>query len=163
MTDPKNTRGRPLLMTPTPSMAICSSLDDLARLLHALGPLYVRYSRGPDVDASEQSKDGESGLPLPGLSVNPLSPERWWTRPLQHWLARQLMQYRHLEDRDSGEFAWILAGDEVARGPDCEPLLAGVVPIADVTEHLLNEADQVYAAVFDRGALPADGEGEAED
>ena len=163
MTNPRKTRGQPFLMTPAPSMAICSSLDDLARLVRALAPLYVRYSRGPEIDASEQSKDGESGLALPGLSVNPLSPESWWTRPLQHWLARQLMQYRHLQTRGGSEFAWVLAGDEVARGPDCEPLLAGVVPIADVTLELLDEADEVYAAVFDRGALPADDGGDAVD
>ena len=152
-----NPRSHPHVTPSTGSLAICDGLDDLARLIRTLGPLYVRYSAGPDADACEQSRDGESGLPLPGLSVNPLNPEPWWTRPIEHWLARQLMQYGHLDD--DGDFAWALAGREVARGPDSEPLLVEVVPVAFFTEGALDEADRVYSDAFDRGTRRAPGRG----
>ncbi|MFK4791508.1 DUF6098 family protein [Microbacterium sp. ZW T5_56] len=131
----------------------CRTLDELASLVRAHPTVYVRYSAGPRHDADELSIDGESGLELPGLSVNPLTPEQWWSRPLAHWLARQLMQYQHLRERD-GAFGWVLTGREVGRGPDCEPLVVDVVPLARIADSLVTEADALYDRVFDRGALP---------
>ena len=59
------------------------SIRGLAELEMTLGgpAAYVRYSKGPQHDLGEASVDTESGLELPGLSVNPLDPEPWWTRP----------------------------------------------------------------------------------
>lgn len=71
---------------------------DLEALIAVDPRLYVRYFKGPEHDASGRSLDTESGLELPGLSVNPLNPERWWTRPLGDWVARQLCQYKHLQE-----------------------------------------------------------------
>jgi uncharacterized protein DUF6098 len=81
--------------------------------------------QGPDEDRKNGgSVDYESGLRLPGFSANPLDPERWWTRPLRDWLARQLCQYAHIKDSaDDGRVAWILKGDVAGRGPDNEPLI----------------------------------------
>jgi hypothetical protein len=131
----------------------CRTLDELGKLVSEYPGVYVRYSAGPRHDADELSIDGESGLELPGLSVNPLTPEAWWSRPLAHWLARQLMQYQHLGERE-GAFGWVLTGREVGRGPDCEPLVVDVVPLARITQSLVAEADALYSRVFDRGALP---------
>jgi len=125
------------------------SLEELAALVSRRAPLYVRFSAGPDADATETSVDHESGCELPGLSVNPLVPEPWFDRPAVHWVARQLVQYAHLDEPD--RFAWVLAGDEVGRGPDCEPLVAGVEPVARVPEEVVREAHRLYEDVFDVG------------
>ncbi|MGC5166065.1 DUF6098 family protein [Luteimicrobium sp. DT211] len=109
--------------------------------------LYVRVSGGPAVDRCTVSRDHESGCVLPGLSVNPLSPEPWWDRPVEHWVARQLTQYAHLAD--DGSFAWLLTGEVSGRGPDCEPLLVAVRPVAVLEDAALAEARGVYERVLD--------------
>jgi hypothetical protein len=131
-------------------------LGSLAALEAELGapPLYVRYSEGPDADASGRSIDTESGLELPGLSVNPLDPEPWWTRPTADWLARQLCQYKHLSERNPDRLAWVLRGRVVGRGPDCEPLLVDAEFVARLTDALLAEAEQRYHARFAAGRGP---------
>ncbi|WP_248305751.1 DUF6098 family protein [Agromyces sp. H66] len=131
-------------------------LDSLKALESELGtaPLYVRYSRGPDHDLRQTSIDTESGLELPGLSVNPLDPEPWWTRPTSDWLARQLCQYKHLRDRNPDRIAWVLRGTIVGRGPDCEPLLADVEFIAELGDDLLAEAERRYHEHFAAGVGP---------
>ncbi|GAA4170656.1 DUF6098 family protein [Gryllotalpicola koreensis] len=128
-----------------------NTIDELAELIDATGePVYVRYSKGPEADASESSIDHESGLELPGLSVNPLNPEEWWTRPMRDWLARQLCQYAHLREEDPDSRAWVLTGRVVGRGPDCEPLVAGQQPLALIADAMVDEAGRVYSARFDR-------------
>jgi hypothetical protein len=131
-------------------------LDSLAALEMELGPapLFLRYSEGPDADASERSIDAESGLELPGLSVNPLDPEPWWTRPTADWLARQLCQYMHLGDRNPDRLAWVMRGRVIGRGPDCEPLLVDAEFVARLTDALLTEAEQRYRARFNAGRGP---------
>jgi hypothetical protein len=126
-------------------------LDSLAALEAELGaaPLFLRYSEGPG-----RSIDTESGLELPGLSVNPLDPEPWWTRPTADWLARQLCQYKHLSERNPDRLAWVLQGRVVGRGPDCEPLLVDAEFVARLTDALLAEAEQRYHARFAAGRGP---------
>src|SRR3954469_9029786 len=126
------------------SFAEVTSLSELATAVRAGSPLYVRYSEGPSQDARGRSVDFESGLELPGLSVNPLAPEQWWTRPLNDWLARQLCQYRYLEQKEPERYAWVLRGRVVARGPDNEPLLTDIEPIARLSDAVLREAEREY-------------------
>jgi hypothetical protein len=135
-------------------------LAQLAAVVRACPGLHVRYSQGPDDDARRHSVDTESGLELPGLSVNPLDPEAWWTRPLEDWLARQLSQYRHLAEKDPTRIAWILRGEMCGRGPDCEPLLRNTEAVAVLDEVLLEEARDRYRTNFDAGRGPADDAGE---
>ena len=110
-------------MRATPEPRRLDSLDALAAMLGAQ-PSFVRYSEGPRHDADETSIDTESGLELPGLSVNPLDPESWWTRDVRDWLARQLCQYKHLRDRNRDRTAWLVRGELVGRGdrPDGYPV-----------------------------------------
>jgi hypothetical protein len=138
----------------TASLTSLDSLVELEDLVRRQPRLCVRYSEGPEQDMSRNSIDTESGLELPGLSVNPLAAEAWWTRPLTDWLARQLCQYRHLSEKNPARFAWILIGREVGRGPDCEPLLADVQPVGRLSERLLEEAERVYHQQFDAGKGP---------
>jgi hypothetical protein len=131
----------------------CESLAELAELTKRSPALFVRYSRGPDRDMEKTSCDYESGLELPGLSVTPLTPASWWTRPLVDWLARQVRSYAHLkESADDDRCAWALEGAVVERGPDNEPLLADVRPIAMLSEGLLREAHECYRERFETGA-----------
>jgi hypothetical protein len=132
-----------------------ASIDQLAEVVRRHGRAYVRYSEGPSGDHGG-SVDTESGLTLPGLSVNPLHAETWWTRPFEDWLARQVCQYRELQEKNPDRFAWVLRGTEVGRGPDCEPLLREVVPIARLEHALLEEADARYRARFHAGKGPED-------
>jgi len=150
---PQQVAGAPSSPPGTDGMAMVERLDQLAELVAAAGPVYVRFSAGPQADASGTSRDGESGAELPGLSVNRLQPEPWWDRPARVWIARQLMQYAHLGA--SGErFAWVLTGREVGRGPDSEPLVADVVPVALLAGTVLDEAVAVYREALAPGRLP---------
>ncbi|HWC37117.1 MAG TPA: DUF6098 family protein [Acidimicrobiales bacterium] len=127
-----------------------STLDELVDLAEAAGPLFIRYSEGPEEDRCRRSIDYESGLELPGLSVNPLRPEPWWTRPLRHWVARQLCAYAHIGEQGS-KVPWVLTGKVIGRGPDNEPLLGPFEPMAFLSESLVEEARTVYEADFDVG------------
>ncbi|GER23013.1 hypothetical protein NCCP1664_15090 [Zafaria cholistanensis] len=132
------------------------SIAELEDLVRSEPDLYVRYSAGYESDRDGGSLDTESGIELPGLSVNPLRPESWWTRPLQDWLARQLCQYKHLKDKNPDRYAWVARGHCIARGPDCEPLLTGVTPVARLSDALLDEAQRIYEDRFDAGTGPED-------
>jgi hypothetical protein len=138
---------------PPAEMALVTSLDELAELVGHLGTAYVRFSDGPDADEDGTSTDGESGEVLPGLSVNPLTPEPWWHRPVRHWLARQVRQYAHLAG--DGRIAWVLTGPVVGRGPDCEPLVSPFHPVAVLDGEALEEAAAVYHSAFGAGRRPA--------
>ncbi|MFC7375908.1 DUF6098 family protein [Brachybacterium sp. GCM10030267] len=132
------------------------SLDELEAELRENPELFLRYSEGPDADREGGSMDSESGLEMPGLSVNPMHPESWWTRPVTDWLARQLCQYKDLAEKNPERFAWVLRGERVGNGPDCEPLMTNVEPIARLEPSVLEEAERVYEENFDAGQGPED-------
>jgi hypothetical protein len=135
-------------------MPVLTSLEQVRALVMGESrPVYVRYSRGPEADGNGGSLDDESGLELPGLSVNPVNPEEWWTRPVEDWIARQLCQYAHLSGGSGGAEGrrpWLLTGRVVGAGPDCEPLIADPEPLAWVDDAVVDEADEVYTTRFDR-------------
>jgi hypothetical protein len=113
------------------------SVEDLVELVERSPvPLYVRFSSGLDDD---RSVDHQSGLPLPGLSVNPLRPPAWWQgRPLSEWVTRQVRAYHHLRKRDDDRRCWVVTGTVVDRGPDNEPLLAGVEGVGVLSDGLVD-------------------------
>lgn len=118
--------------------------------------LYLRCSEGPGADARSARVDAESGLELPGLPVHPLQPESWWHRPVADWLARQLSRCLEACESDPTCYPWVLTGHVAGRGPDCEPLIANVAPVARLAPELLEEAEARYREHFDTG-------GESED
>jgi hypothetical protein len=150
-----NPMSDPLLSTTEMRIGTVSTLEELARVVQDSGRAYVRYSEGPEND-QDTSVDTESGLALPGLSVNPLHAETWWSRPFEDWLARQVCQYRDLQEKNPERYPWVLLGREVGRGPDCEPLLRDVVPLARLDDRLLSEAAHRYETRFDAGKGPED-------
>jgi len=121
------------------------TLRELADLLDHRRDLYVRWSRGPAYDTEETSRDELTGVPLPGLSANPLAVEEWWEgRSQQLWVARRLYDYRHLREmRGPGVRPWVLEGREIARGPDNEPLVACQQPVAWLDEDVVVEATRL--------------------
>src|SRR5687767_1580414 len=123
---------------------VVDSLEHLCDLVAE--DAFVRYSKGPDDDRRSDSRDYESGLDLPGLSVNPIQPEDWWTRPLEEYLARQICNYAHIQDQaDDQRRAWILTGDVVSRGPDNEPLVGrDFTPVAWLSDTVIDEAKRLY-------------------
>jgi len=132
------------------SLPTLHTLSELAELLAPDSVVYVRYSPGPESDAGHPSNDHESGLEMPGVSVNPLNQPGWWSLPEEDWLARRICQYLH--QTKEGARPWVLKGTEVDFGPDNEPLLVDVEPIAWISEDLVREARQRYHSRLDAGA-----------
>jgi hypothetical protein len=123
-------------------LPLVRSLDALAELVGAKAGLFVRWSKGPDHDRGQTSRDHASGLDMPGLAVNPLDPPSWWTRPVHEWVARQITAYDHLGADQPEHFAWVLTGRVVERGPDNEPLVVDVQPVARLAPGVLREATE---------------------
>ncbi|MFF5970675.1 DUF6098 family protein [Streptomyces sp. NPDC012769] len=132
----------------TTTMATIGSLEELTELMAARRGLYVRWSLGPDVDlAGTRSRDGLTGVELPGLSANALDVEEWWgDRSLRTWAARRLYDYSHLPRvRDGRVRPWLLRGREAGRGPDNEPLVRDVRPLGWVAEEVIAQAEREIA------------------
>lgn len=117
-----------------------ASLTALSKLVVERPGLFVRWSKGPDHDGGERSTDYATGLTLPGLAVSPLTPPPWWTLPVDEWVARQVRAYAHLADDQPDNLAWVLAGRIAGRGPDNEPLVVDVEPVARLRMSVLHEA-----------------------
>jgi len=131
-------------------MPTIASLDGLVHLTSTeRRELFVRWSRGPAVDlrGRQSSRDALTGVRMPGLSANPLRVESWWTESPRLWLARRLYDYRHLPDlRGPRVRPWELAGEEIERGPDNEPLVRCLAPLAWIARRVIDEAENVVNA-----------------
>lgn len=122
-------------------MRTVQSLAELTELVGSERDLYVRWSRGPRADRHGHSRDPLTGGDLPGLSASPLAVEPWWEdRSLLLWVARRLYDYRHLSCRRADAQAWVFIGRECGRGPDNEPLVECLQPVAWVTDEVTDEA-----------------------
>ena len=123
-------------------MPTVETLDELTELARRHPRLFVRWSRGPRADAAGGSSDDLTGVPLTGLSANPLAVEPWWGgRPLRLWIARRLYDYSHLKhEKGPGVRPWILEGRELGRGPDNEPLVGCERPVAWIADRVISDA-----------------------
>lgn len=130
------------------------TLAELAELVTMGVAPYLRYSPGPEADSVHASTDHESGLAMPGVSVNPLAAPGWWTLPLEDWLARRVCQY--LRELREGARPWLLSGRPVDFGPDNEPLIVDPQPVAWVSPDLVAEAHARYHARLNAGAATHD-------
>jgi hypothetical protein len=126
-----------------------TTLHQVVELIERGRPVFVRWSKGPGVDLAEApvSKDTLTGTELPGLSANPLSIEEWWKeQPVTLWAARRLYDYSHLrEDHGPDVQPWLLEGEEAGRGPDNEPLVRDVHPVAWIGDSVIAEAEAEVA------------------
>jgi hypothetical protein len=114
-----------------------TSVEELVEIVERSAvPLYVRFSSGLHDD---RSVDHQSGLTLPGVSVNPLHPPTWWQGPpLSEWVTRQVRAYHHLRRRDDDRRCWVVTGTIVDRGPDNEPLLMDVEGVGVLSNGLVD-------------------------
>jgi hypothetical protein len=127
---------------------VFETMYELETALRRYPRLHLRYSKGPEWDARSASTDAESGLELPGLGAQPLAPENWWLRPVSDWFARQIWRFGSHSSADTTRIIWVLIGREAGRGPDCEPLLTNIVPVARLSDGLLAEAEHRYERYF---------------
>jgi hypothetical protein len=133
------------------SLPVIDSLDELTALINHTPNVYLRYSEGPEKDSeASASCDYESEVLMPGLSVSAIAPEPWWPREPQDWIARRIRQYAQLGHTE-GRFAWLLSGEVVGHGPDHEPLVNDIRPIARLSDRTLEEAAARYRARFNIG------------
>jgi hypothetical protein len=130
------------------NLRVIDDLNEIVQLAERDAPLYVRYSEGPHRDREGPSRDYESGLLMPGLSVTPLKPPEWWTPPARQWIARRICKYADLMQGSRKPRPWLLTGREVGTGPDHEPLVAECRPIAWVGPSALDAAADIYQRRF---------------
>jgi hypothetical protein len=135
----------------TNDMPTIDDLREVVELVEQIANVFVRYSHGPAVDAAETSRDYESGVDMPGLSVTTVAPEPWWPRPAIDWVARRVCKYADLAQADGERRPWLLSGDAVGYGPDHEPLVTAVQPVAWIGRRALAQALEVYRQRFDVG------------
>lgn len=141
---------------PEDRLPVVASLDELADLAGDRADLYIRWSRGPEADKGGTSRDELTGVELPGLCANPLAVADWWeNRPMRTWVARRLYDYRHLEERrGEGVRPWVLAGEELGRGPDNEPIVRCDEAVALIDDAVVREAEEeILAKKQDWGPL----------
>ncbi|MEV5173961.1 DUF6098 family protein [Streptomyces flaveolus] len=138
-------------------LPVMSTLAEVARLVERHQGLYVRWSKGPGTDLDDVSSTDElTGVPMPGLSANPLDVENWWEdRSVELWVARRLYDYAHLpHDKGPGVRPWVLRGRETGRGPDNEPLVADVEPLCWIADEVIEAArDEVSRQEREWGTL----------
>ena len=127
-------------------------LDELVRMVRDTdSAIYLRYSKGPQHDKSGgPSRDYEAEVDLPGFSVTSISPESWWSRPTEDWVARRICKYLELGE-ETDRFPWLLTGPETGRGPDHEPVVELGEVIGRLDETVVEQARQLYEARFDVG------------
>jgi hypothetical protein len=126
-------------------------LGELTELATSTAEVYIRYSVGPEADAEHPSRDYEADLDLPGLPVTTLRPEPWWRRDPIDWVARRVCKYMDLAHRAPDRRPWVLTGEVVGYGPDHEPLIGAVQPLAWIGERALEQASKRYHERFDVG------------
>ena len=133
--------------TPGDELPVLQTLEELADLVSERHDLYVRWSQGPHRDRRGTSLDELSGVPLPGLSASALGVEPWWgDRDRTVWAARRIYDYAHLPVRRRGHIRpWVLEGHLCGRGPDNEPLVDTVRPIAWLGDSLIDDAHAIIA------------------
>jgi hypothetical protein len=131
---------------------IIGALDELVALaVNTDSTLFLRYSKGPEYDTSRgPSRDYEAEVDLPGLSVTNISPEPWWSRPAEDWVARRVCKYLELGEEED-RYPWLLTGRETGRGPDHEPVVELETVVGRLADTVVEEARQLYEARFDVG------------
>jgi hypothetical protein len=126
-------------------------LDQVVCLVQKYDDVLLRYSKGPTADSdSGPSRDYEADVDLPGLSATTVEPEPWWPRPAEDWIARRICKYAELGEAE-GRYPWLLTGDVAGYGPDHEPLVVNVRPLARITSKALDQAKALYRSRFDVG------------
>lgn len=132
-------------------LPVLRNLDELVRFVRDHPDILLRYSEGPEADAEHgPSRDYEAGVDLPGLSATRVEPEPWWPRPVVDWIARRVCKYAELGEAE-GRYPWLLTGEVAGYGPDHEPLMVRVRPLARISAEALEQAKNHYESHFEVG------------
>jgi hypothetical protein len=132
-------------------LPVIDSFEELVSLVERQPGLFLRYSHGPAADAAGgPSRDYEADVDLPGLSTTTIGPEPWWPRPTADWVARRICKYAELGAEEE-RFPWLLAARVAGQGPDHEPIVVDVRPVARIGENALKHAEELYQNRFDVG------------
>jgi hypothetical protein len=132
-------------------LPVIRSFAELVEFVAPRDDVLLRYSKGPWEDADTgPSRDYEADVDLPGLSATTVAPEPWWPRPAEDWIARRVCKYAELGE-DEDRFPWLLTGEIAGWGPDHEPVVVEVRPLARVSQEALDEAQQLYQERFKVG------------
>jgi hypothetical protein len=132
-------------------LPVIQTLAELVEFVVAQDGALLRYSKGPWHDAEAgPSRDYEADVDLPGLSATTVTPEPWWPRPPADWIARRVCKYAELgEDKD--RYPWLLTGEVAGWGPDHEPVVVHVHPLARISQKALAQARDLYEKRFNVG------------
>ncbi|NKU87809.1 hypothetical protein GS884_09705 [Rhodococcus hoagii] len=133
-----------------------TTLAELVALTASTHGIFLRYSAGPERDAADcRSRDRESDIDMPGLTVTPLSLEPWWPRTAEEWIARRLHRCCGLVEQVPAEqgsepdrFPWLLTGTVIGHSLDLEPLVAQFRPLARIHRSVLEEAARLFEQQF---------------
>jgi uncharacterized protein DUF6098 len=132
-------------------LEVIEDWDELVCLVRERPGLFLRFSEGPAIDEQAGcSRDYEADVDLPGLSVTTIDPEPWWTRPAEDWIARRLCKYAELGEEEE-RFPWLLTGRRVGVGPDHEPVVKVLEPVARLGQSVLDHAAARYQEQFHVG------------
>ena len=125
-------------------LPVLDTLSQVVELCANQPNVYLRFSYTPDDRDAAARRERESGYLLPGVPAWPLCPESWWGAGSRVWVARQLARRGYLAR--AGAEPWLVTGEVRGRGPDCEPLIANLTPVAHIHTRVLAEADETYGA-----------------
>ena len=141
------------------TMRTITSLDEvieMAQAMHAAGQtLYVRYSKGPAVDAKggNRSRNHATGEIHGGLSVNALTDHEYEPSTDRGWIIQQLAEYSFMVLQGGrGTRCWLLTGTPCGRGADNELVVEDVAAVAYVAPAVVDAASVAYMAVEDRAS-----------
>lgn len=115
-------------------MKTVTTLEQVKAII-AAGPVFVRWSHGPDQDRSDgwQSKNHQTGAFESGMSVNDFPADG-----SDYDIYTRLAEYRHI----GHPVCYLCRGEVVGTGSDGEPCLTDVVPVAIVDDALILGEDQ---------------------
>jgi hypothetical protein len=140
-----------LVAEETRELPVIQTFAELVELVTARDDVLLRYSKGPWYDAhAGPSRDYEADVDLPGLSATTVSPEPWWPRPPGDWIARRVCKYAELGE-DTDRYPWLLTGEVAGWGPDHEPVVVNVRPLARISQEALTQARDLYEKRFNVG------------
>jgi hypothetical protein len=69
---------------------------------------------------------------------------------VEDWVARRICKYLELGE-EGDRYPWLLTARLTGHGPDHEPVVDHVVPVARIGQGALDEAKRLYRERFDVG------------
>jgi hypothetical protein len=135
----------------TGELEVITTLEQLADLVAGDSPMYLRYFQGPGRGCCEGSQPRLRGRRDIAWTVGHHDrPGTMVPRAVEEWVARRICKYGELAEEDD-RYAWLLKGIIVGRGPDHEPLLTDIRPLARLSRAVLEQATLLYHERFEVG------------